>query len=102
MKLLIASDIHGSAKYCRLLLEAYAREEADRLLLLGDILLHGHTHIPACEENDDFVYMNPGSVTMRKDNSEQGYIIFDGTDFVWKTLAGNEYMRYERNSRCGS
>ena len=33
MKLLIASDIHGSAKYCRLLLEAYEREKADRLFL---------------------------------------------------------------------
>lgn len=41
MKLLIASDIHGSAYYCRKLLEAYKREEAERLLLLGDILYHG-------------------------------------------------------------
>ena len=38
MKLLIASDIHGSAKYCRLLIEAFKREGADKLLLLGDIL----------------------------------------------------------------
>ena len=41
MKLMIASDIHGSAPYCRRMLEAYAREKADRLLLLGDILYHG-------------------------------------------------------------
>lgn len=41
MKLMIASDIHGSAYYCRLLLEAYDREQADRLLLLGDLLYHG-------------------------------------------------------------
>ena len=41
MKLLIASDLHGSAHYCRELLEAYDREQADRLLLLGDILYHG-------------------------------------------------------------
>ena len=41
MKLMIASDIHGSAYYCRLLLEAFRREQADRLLLLGDILYHG-------------------------------------------------------------
>ena len=38
---MIASDIHGSAYYCRELLEAYDREKADRLLLLGDILYHG-------------------------------------------------------------
>ena len=41
MKLFIASDIHGSAYYCRQMLEAYDREKADRMLLLGDILYHG-------------------------------------------------------------
>ena len=35
MKWMIASDIHGSAYYCRKLLEAYEKEEAERLLLLG-------------------------------------------------------------------
>lgn len=41
MKILIASDIHGSAYYCRCLLERYREEKPDRLLLLGDILYHG-------------------------------------------------------------
>jgi len=41
MKWLIASDIHGSEFYCCRLLEAYKRENADRLLLLGDLLYHG-------------------------------------------------------------
>ena len=41
MKYMIASDIHGSAYYCRKMLEAFAREDADRLILLGDILYHG-------------------------------------------------------------
>ena len=41
MKWMIASDIHGSALYCRKMLEAYKRENAERLLLLGDILYHG-------------------------------------------------------------
>ena len=41
MKLMIASDIHGSAFYCHKLLEAFDLEEADKLLLLGDILYHG-------------------------------------------------------------
>ena len=40
-KLMIASDVHGSAYYCRKMLEAFDREQADRLLLLGDILYHG-------------------------------------------------------------
>ncbi|MDY3766015.1 MAG: phosphodiesterase [Lachnospiraceae bacterium] len=41
MKFMIASDIHGSSWYCKKMLEAYEREEAQRLLLLGDILYHG-------------------------------------------------------------
>ena len=41
MTLMIASDIHGSTYYCKQLLEAFDREQADRLLLLGDILYHG-------------------------------------------------------------
>lgn len=41
MRFLIASDIHGSAYYCREVLKAYEKEQADRLLLLGDLLYHG-------------------------------------------------------------
>ena len=41
MKYMFASDIHGSAYYCRKMLEAYDKEGASRLVLLGDILYHG-------------------------------------------------------------
>lgn len=41
MKLLFASDIHGSAFYCRRLLDIYKESGASRLVLLGDILYHG-------------------------------------------------------------
>ncbi len=41
MKYMIASDIHGSAFYCRKMLEAFEEERADRLVLLGDLLYHG-------------------------------------------------------------
>lgn len=41
MKFLIASDIHGSAKYCEMLINAFKTEKADKILLLGDILYHG-------------------------------------------------------------
>ena len=41
MKLVIASDIHGSAYYCRKLLERLEEEKEDRLILLGDVLYHG-------------------------------------------------------------
>ena len=178
MKILIASDIHGSAKYCRLLLEAYEREKADRLLLLGDILYHGprndlpeeydpkqviamlngkkeqiycvrgncdaevdqlvldipiladyalipagermvyathghvynreklppmkpgdillcgHTHVSACEEFAENVYMNPGSVALPKADSPRGYMVLDEGRFVWKTLDGEKYRGF--------
>lgn len=41
MKWFIASDIHGSEYYCKKMLEAFERERADRILLLGDLLYHG-------------------------------------------------------------
>ena len=41
MKIFIASDLHGSAEYCRQMIEAFASEKADKILLLGDILYHG-------------------------------------------------------------
>ena len=181
MKWMIASDIHGSAYYCEKLLEAYQREQADRLLILGDILyhgprndlprdyapkkviamlnehkqeilcvrgncdtevdqmvlqfpvladyavltagarliyvthghvynnsnlppiqpgdilLHGHTHIPTCEEYDTHTYLNPGSVSIPKENSPHSYMTFDGNEFVWKDLDGDVYRRYTLN-----
>ena len=41
MKFLIASDIHGSAYFCDLLIKAIETEKADKVLLLGDSLYHG-------------------------------------------------------------
>ena len=180
MKLLIASDIHGSAYYCGQLLEAYRREGAERLLLLGDILyhgprndlprdyapkqvlamlnaqkthifcvrgncdtevdqmvlefpiladyclltagerliyathghnynmkalppllpgdvlLHGHTHIPAWERfGEGNLYLNPGSVSIPKNGSPNGFMLLEGHRMSWKTLAGEIYHTEE-------
>lgn len=38
---MFASDIHGSSYYCEKMIEAYKKEKADRLVLLGDLLYHG-------------------------------------------------------------
>ncbi len=173
MKLMIASDIHGSAYYCEKLLKAYDAEKADKLLLLGDILyhgprndlpkdyapkqviamlnprkqdflcvrgncdtevdqmvlefpiladycilyldgrmifathghvfneknlpplkkgdilLHGHTHVPVCKENEDYIYLNPGSVSIPKEDSWHGYMLLENGTFIWKDLEGN-------------
>ena len=179
MKWLIASDIHGSAYWCRKLIEAYKKEKADKMILLGDvlyhgprndlpdeyapkeviemlngmkneilcvrgncdtevdqmvlkfpvladyavlalgermiymthghvynennlppisdgdILLHGHTHVPKCTEHESYVYMNPGSVSIPKENSRHGYMtLWDGT-FLWKDFDGNVIGEYK-------
>ena len=171
MKLLIASDIHGAAGYCRDLLAAWEREGADRLLLLGDllyhgprndlpreyapkevipllngkkekllcvrgncdaevdqmvlefpvladyavlpvgqrliyathghiyhvknlpplapgdVLLHGHTHVPAWTEfGQENLYLNPGSVSIPKENSPHSYMTLEGNTMQWKEL----------------
>lgn len=176
MKLLIASDIHGSAYYCGKLMEAYGREKPDKLLLLGDILyhgprndlpkgyapkeviamlnpikheilcvrgncdtevdqmvlefpilaeygfwyergrmfflthghvyneqnlpmlkngdilLHGHTHVPVCREHEDYLYINPGSVSIPKEGSAHSYLTYEDGLFQWKSLDGEKFM----------
>ena len=59
----------------------------------GDILLCGHTHVPKCEKRDNYIYMNPGSVSIPKENSEHSYMILEDK-FYWKNLDGEEYMEY--------
>lgn len=41
MKLMFASDIHGSAYYCEKLMNCYDKEQPEKLILLGDLLYHG-------------------------------------------------------------
>ncbi len=41
MKLMIASDLHGSAYFGKKLLDAFRAEQPEKLLLLGDLLYHG-------------------------------------------------------------
>ena len=178
MNIMIASDIHGSAYYCRELLHAFERENAEKLLLLGDILyhgprndlpqeyapkqviemlnaikekilcvrgncdtevdqmvlqfpvladycvlyvknrliyathghvynedklpplqngdilLHGHTHVPKCTPHDTYTYLNPGSVSIPKEGSAHGYMILKDDGFTWKDLQGTPYMNY--------
>ena len=59
------------------------------MLKKGDILLHGHTHIPACEKTDICTYVNPGSISIPKENSVNGYIMFDENEFWWKDFNNN-------------
>lgn len=56
MKLLIASDIHGSSYYAQRLIDAFYEEKADKLLLLGDITYHGPKNALPKEYNPPLVY----------------------------------------------
>ena len=58
----------------------------------GDILLHGHTHIPAWESfGEENLYLNPGSVSIPKEGSAHGYMILEENEILWKTLEGEGY-----------
>ncbi len=57
----------------------------------GDILLHGHTHIPAKEEIGECFYLNPGSISIPKNDTPRSYMILEDDTFCWKDLEGNVY-----------
>lgn len=63
-------------------------EQSPPPLKKGDILLHGHTHVPCCIQKEDYLYINPGSVSIPKEDSYNGYLLLDGNTFIWKDLAG--------------
>lgn len=178
MKLLIASDIHGSAFYCKKLTELFNKSNAQKLILLGDVLYHGprndlpyeyapkkviemlndikdkilcvrgncdtqvdqmvlsfpiladyavifddntciylthghefnednlpplqkgdvlmcgHTHIPKFVRHETYTYINPGSVSIPKENSKHSVIIYENSKFSFCDLDGVEYMSY--------
>lgn len=173
MKLMIASDLHGSAYYTRLLLTAMDREQPDRLLLLGDLLYHGprndlpreyapkqviqllnarksqilcvrgnceaevdqmvlefpvlsefgvvfadgltlymlhghknlnlpvlpgdillcgHTHVPAVRKDGGHYYVNPGSVSIPKEGSCHGYMMLENRQLRHVSLEGENTL----------
>ena len=62
----------------------------------GDILLHGHTHVPVAESfGDGFYYINPGSTSIPKESSPKSYIYYEDRVFHFMTLDGEEYKTYK-------
>ena len=52
-------------------------------------MLHGHTHVPAWEVfGADNLYLNPGSVSIPKEDSWNGYMMLDEDAFSWKDFDG--------------
>ena len=179
MKIMIASDIHGSAHWCARLIEAWKNEGMPRLLLLGDLLYHGprndlpddyapkqviemlngirqhllcvrgnceaevdqmvlsfpvmatycalplgkniiyathghvhgegnppplmpgdvllcgHTHIPAFSVHEGFTYVNPGSTSIPKNGSAHSYLMLEDGVFCWKDLESGVTWKQE-------
>lgn len=61
----------------------------------GEILLHGHTHIPAAEPfGDRNWYVNPGSVSLPKEGSPKSYLLYENRRFVWYDENGKPYRRF--------
>ena len=58
----------------------------------GEILLHGHTHVLTITPfGDENYYVNPGSVSIPKEQSPHSYMIIEGRTLLWKTLDGEAY-----------
>lgn len=63
----------------------------------GDILIYGHTHVPLLDVNDERVCLNPGSVSIPKENSWHGYMTLEDGHFRWLDFDGNVKMEYDIN-----
>ena len=62
----------------------------------GDVLLGGHTHVPVFEmrktnDGTTYLHINPGSVSLPKENSPHSYVIIDGESVTFHTLEGDVY-----------
>ena len=60
----------------------------------GDILFNGHTHISKIEEIGDILYVNPGSVSIPKENTPRGYIVLTDESIIHKNLQGEVLETY--------
>lgn len=66
----------------------------------GEVLLHGHTHVPAKTlAPGGWWYLNPGSVSLPKEGSRRGYMTLQDGLFVWKALDGTAYDRLDLRDR---
>ncbi len=61
----------------------YNREQMPRLNK-GDLFVHGHFHVAMTEVLGDVYYLNPGSVSLPRNNSRNSYgVLEDGIFSVW-------------------
>lgn len=58
------------------------------------VVLAGHTHVTALEDRGEYVYINPGSVSIPKDGSKRGYAVLEGRKITAMTLDGEAVFTY--------
>lgn len=58
----------------------------------GDIFLSGHTHLPTTTETDGIYYLNPGSISLPKENHQPTYAILEDDSFTIYTRDHEIYM----------
>ena len=63
------------------------------------ILLCGHTHVPKLSVHDNYIYMNPGSITIPKEDSWHGYMLIENNKFTWLDVDGNVKREYTYSKR---
>lgn len=62
----------------------------------NDLVISGHTHVPKAEKVKNYININPGSISIPKENSPHGFIIFENNTFSFYDLeTGNVYKTYE-------
>lgn len=61
----------------------------------GDVLLCGHTHVPAFARHESFTYVNPGSTSIPKNGTPHSYMTLEDGRFLWKDLSTGETYRSE-------
>jgi len=71
------------------------RELVENSLPEGSVLICGHTHVPTAIEQNGHWYINPGSVSIPKENSAHSYMTYEDGLFTWKTLGGEMYNTME-------
>ena len=52
----------------------------------GDILIYGHFHIPMINIKNNMIFLNPGSISLPKENSQNSFGVFEDDYFYIKNL----------------
>ena len=60
----------------------------------GDILVHGHTHIHCVQPQNDYVYINPGSAALPKENQPKSYMVYENGLFIIKDFSGHALLAH--------